>query len=247
MSKRIIEAVYNRLLVEAEDQAEDLALFVDAPGTTSPSLVLYNVSALKGVKKTKRSSASYTAAVQRSVVGFMELGVTRGGRPNNAVEVLGSWVREKGKGYGKKMYGYAMAIAPANTIMSDREQVTPDAQRMWLSIAKDPRVTREPIDDKWHPAKGSDAFHDDHHTPYPSDDGLTFDGNSPALAGLSGEDLKAAIDALNHTASSAAWEGEVKELEKNHAQAAASLGIPREDLEQDLLFAARNQFGSSID
>lgn len=232
--------IYKRLLKEADGQTADLALYINRDSRWELTLVLYDVSTLKNLKYI------YDYEVIRdSIVGFIELGVSYGGRPNGAATVMGSWVKNPGTGMGRNMYRYAMAVAPNNTIMSDRSQVSPSALRIWLSLIRDPQVERKAIDDRGHPRAGTNSFHDDHHTVDPSDDGLTLNSNSPALAGLSGDALRLAIDALNHTASSTAWIGDVEALRKNHRSAFPNLAR-KDRTEEILLQAARRNFSESL-
>lgn len=164
-TERVLENVYRRLLREASLDSvntSDMAAMVDDSGN-SRIAVVYSVSKLLDAVK----RGSY-AKDKNYVIGFVKVSEPKGAPCRKAWQVKGI------AGPGKIVYGLAYALSPSGLIVPDRSDVSPAASSAWLGYAnKTDEKNILPLDDADHPKKGSDPYHDEHHTEDPNDDCYT--------------------------------------------------------------------------
>lgn len=137
-----------------------MAVVVDA-SQNSAVAVVYNVAAIEG------HDASNKEIPVDAIVGFVNISAPRGAPCRGAWQIRGI------TGPGKIVYSLAYALSPTGIVVPDRSNVSQDASDAWMRYAaKNPKNVL-PLDDADHPKRGTDPYHDAHHTEDPSDDCFT--------------------------------------------------------------------------
>lgn len=211
-----------RIIREALDEGGVLAAAVREHDDFA-SAIVYSVNDLVSVvesEPTDLSDAFYNNNVSR---GYIR--ITRPDKPcNGAWEVTSAW----GPGIGKTVYGLGFALSPTGLLMPDRLGVLPPAVAGWK---KQTGRTMKALDNHKHPPKGTDPFHDAHHTEDPTDDcRMNKDG----------------IDFLNYSYEAQGWEkGMLDSMVARHEETMVQVSSP-EGVEEALFDSARRKFGEAL-
>lgn len=181
------------------------------------SAVVYSPSALLSALRTEPFDMG-------SVVrGYIQ--ISKPNKPcNGAWEVTSAW----GPGIGEMIYDLGFALSPTGILMPDRLGVLPRAVARW---EKQSGRKMKALDNHKHPPKGTDPFHDKHHTEDPSDDcRMNKDG----------------FDFLNYSYEAQGGEkGMLKSMVTRHEEAMAGVSSP-EDVEEALFDSARSKFREAL-
>lgn len=159
---RLLKEIRANLLREAsldDLNTASMAAYVD-DDANSASAVVYDVAAI---------SAAPTGEIPGSaIIGFVQISAPRG------APCRGAWQVRAITGPGKIVYSLAYALSPNGLVVPDRSNVSPQASNAWAAYAaKAGPQNVLPLDDADHPKKGTDPYHDAHHTADPSDDCYT--------------------------------------------------------------------------
>lgn len=163
--KKILEAAVTSQAVSSQN----LALF-----EKDNRFVLYDpailLQAIKNRNPEEQSYSEMDAAAAGSILGYIELVEPPRGEAWNASMVRQSAAQ---KGYGPFMYDLAMAIA--GRIISDRDKVSPAAEKIWNFYQNRNDISKHPLDDITDPK-----------TPETQDDADIFDGRKSLNFAYSG-------------------------------------------------------------
>lgn len=211
-----------RIIQEALHTSGGLAAAVRAYNVQA-TVVVYSADDLLSTVELKPidlSAALYSNNVPR---GYIR--ITRPDKPcNGAWEVTSAW----GPGIGKTIYGLGFALSPTGILMPDRLGVLPPAVGGWK---KQSNRNMKALDSHKHPPKGTDPFHDEHHTEDPSDDcRMNKDG----------------IDFLNYSYEAQGWEaGVLDSMVTRHEETMTGVSSP-EDVEDALFDSAHRKFVEAV-
>ena len=148
--------------------------------------VLYDPNGMLRALQTRnpeeQSYSEMDAALANNIYGYIELADVPRGEAWGASMVRQSAAK---KGYGPFMYDIALTLA--GSIVSDREKVSPAAEKVWQGYQKRSDVKKYPLDDITDPQ-----------TPTEVDDGDVFQGRDALNYAYSGANVNAQSLKSNH-------------------------------------------------